>query len=320
MRFFVDAWDPSYGASGDAGIDVAESTASLVADVEVPIDRWQPITVTGSIAIPDTLLFIDGVRRTDAHVTVMQPHNDTSPGDLGICASYAAGVVRCTSTAATLVAVEIRRGLFTTASQASSIETSAGTYHVSFVSADPGQTPAQILSQAIQQQLGQTEVTTAVAVRAHNAGQVPDLLIVDGPLRGRDHLPMALGFIKTHRTHYLPPELNSVVGQLCATERTPVFRIGTSWERHTWYLRLPCRPAAPWAGIVRVESSAQIPSEDAVALANMSQVTLAPFASEEHKDPRAPQNMYPIAGLERELRRRLGDRELLLRALRKAAA
>ena len=38
-----------------------------------------------------------------------------------------------------------------------------------------------------------------------------------------------------------------------------------------------------------------------------------------HKDARAPQNLYPIGGLERELRRRLGDSRLLYRALRSAA-
>jgi hypothetical protein len=44
------------------------------------------------------------------------------------------------------------------------------------------------------------------------------------------------------------------------------------------------------------------------------------YASERYKEPRAPQNLYPIAGLERELRRRLGDQRLLYRALRVAAA
>ena len=43
------------------------------------------------------------------------------------------------------------------------------------------------------------------------------------------------------------------------------------------------------------------------------------YASTEYKDARAPQNLYPIAGLEREVRRRLGDRALLYRAIRKAA-
>lgn len=54
-------------------------------------------------------------------------------------------------------------------------------------------------------------------------------------------------------------------------------------------------------------------------LANLSQVTLCRYASEEYKDARAPQNLYPIAGLERVLRRRLGDARLLYRALRESA-
>jgi hypothetical protein len=48
--------------------------------------------------------------------------------------------------------------------------------------------------------------------------------------------------------------------------------------------------------------------------------TLPRYASARHKDPRAPQNLYPIGGLERELRRRLGDKELAIRALRSSAA
>ena len=52
----------------------------------------------------------------------------------------------------------------------------------------------------------------------------------------------------------------------------------------------------------------------------MSQVTLVRFASVEYKDSRAPQNLYPIAGLERALRRRLGEPSVLYRALRRAAA
>ena len=56
-----------------------------------------------------------------------------------------------------------------------------------------------------------------------------------------------------------------------------------------------------------------------MAIADTTCVVLPRFASEPHKDSRAPQNLYPIAGLERELRRRLGDPRLLYRALRAAA-
>ena len=71
--------------------------------------------------------------------------------------------------------------------------------------------------------------------------------------------------------------------------------------------------------MVRVECP-DVGLGDAVELAELSQAVLPRFASVEHKDPRAPQNLYPIGGLERLLRRRLGDRLLLERALRTAAA
>jgi hypothetical protein len=49
-------------------------------------------------------------------------------------------------------------------------------------------------------------------------------------------------------------------------------------------------------------------------------VTLPRFASVPYKDPRAPQNLVPIAGLERRLRSLLGDARLLQRSLARAAA
>ena len=72
-------------------------------------------------------------------------------------------------------------------------------------------------------------------------------------------------------------------------------------------------------GVVRVECP-DLDLPDVLELAELSQAVLPRYASVEHKDPRAPQNLYPIGGLERLLRRRLGDRLLLERALRRAAA
>jgi hypothetical protein len=98
-----------------------------------------------------------------------------------------------------------------------------------------------------------------------------------------------------------------------------VFTIGTTWSRHAWYLRLPGPEGSPWAGIVRCECSSDLAPDAAIALANHASAALPRFASEAHKDTRAPQNLYPIAGLERELRRRLGDQALLYRSLRQVA-
>ena len=74
-----------------------------------------------------------------------------------------------------------------------------------------------------------------------------------------------------------------------------------------------------WSGVVRIEASADLPTEAGVELADLTARSLPRYASEPHKDPRAPQNLYPIAGLERELRHRLGDPLYVERALRTAA-
>jgi len=62
------------------------------------------------------------------------------------------------------------------------------------------------------------------------------------------------------------------------------------------------------------------PVVDAVVRAEIVSACLPRFASEPHKEPRAPQNLYPIAGLENQLRHQLGDALLLERSLRVAAA
>jgi hypothetical protein len=97
--------------------------------------------------------------------------------------------------------------------------------------------------------------------------------------------------------------------------------MGTSWERLSWYLKLPSGESrAPWSATVRLECSADLPAEDAIALADVTARVLPRLASTPHKDPRAPQNLVPIGGLERQLRHRLGDAALLYRSLRGALA
>jgi hypothetical protein len=240
-------------------------------------------------------------------------------------------VVRCGPDGARLVAAEVRRGLFTAAPSATDVVTPAGSYqHVG--TGQPQGEPATELSLAVQRALADLEASVAATARTATArtaaartaaartaaAQDDDLLVVDGPLRGRQHLPRVLGFIKTHRSEYLPAPLHRMVGALAAGQRTPVFGLGTSWQRYSWYLKLP-GPSAPWAGVVRVECPAERPVAEVVELADVSSPTLCRYASAEYKDARAPQNLYPIAGLERELRRRLGDQALLYRAIRRAS-
>jgi hypothetical protein len=146
-----------------------------------------------------------------------------------------------------------------------------------------------------------------------------DLLVVDGPLGDRRHIAGAVGYVKAHHVSYLPPARQGVVTQLAAGQRTPLFATGAHRFRYSWYLRLPGPATHAWWGVVRCELSGEMSRNDAVAVADRVTATLPRFASQPHNDARAPQNLHPIAGLERELRRRLGDPLLLERALRRAA-
>ncbi|HST85077.1 MAG TPA: hypothetical protein VLL08_25285 [Kineosporiaceae bacterium] len=325
MRFAVDGWDPSYGASLETEDELGQSTARVVTDVEVPDERWRPISADPRLARPSTILFIDGVRRIEAQIwiddlAVDGPPTEASPA---LCASYAAGTICCCTEGAHLLTALPRRGLFTVAAHAVDVQTGAGIYHANHTTAHPEQGLAATLSAALQRSLAELEVQAAVSARAalpdHGIADDTDLLVIDGPLRGRQHLPRALGFIKSHRASYLPTSLHAMVSTLAAGQRTPVFLMGTSWDRHAWYLRLPGPAGAPWAGVVRLECSADLSTTAAISLANLSQAMLPRFASTAYKDSRAPQNLYPIGGLERELRRRLGDPAVLYRALRRAA-
>lgn len=313
-RFTVDPWDPGYGlafASDLDGGELEESSAQLNLDVETAADSWAPVDPNPAVAIPDTVLFLDGVRRVDARIWVHRADPQPAPG---IAASFAAGLVCCNG-AARVVDVSVGRGLFTAAAEAADIVTPRASYRVRPATGGS----LDELSLALQQRLAEAEVGLAVDFRAtHAVGD--DLLVVDGPLRGRTHLPRTVGYIKTHHTAYLPARQAAVVSALTPGQRTPVFTMGTSWIRHAWYLRLPGTSGAPWSGVVRLECSADLKAVEAVRLASVTAQLLPPLASAPHKDPRAPQNLVPIGGLERELRHRLGDPQLLYRALRAEAA
>ena len=313
MSFSVDPWDPSYGvAFGEemTGDPLRESTAELNLDLEVPADRWQPLTADDDDPVPSTILFLDGVRRIDARVWLHAGDSQPAPG---IAASYAAGLV-CLNGTARITDVAVERGLFTAAAEATDIDSRHARY-VARKAAGPG---IDQLSLALQQHLSETEIQLALLFRAAHP-DAGDLLFVDGPLRGRSHLDRTIGYIKTHHTTYLPQPQAAVVGALLPGQRTPAFTMGTSWRRQAWYLRLPGTSGAPWAGVVRLECSADLPLPEVHRLANLSALLLPPLASSPHKDPRAPQNLVPIGGLERELRRRLGDQQLLYRSLAAAS-
>ncbi|VCU53497.1 hypothetical protein TTHN1_01271 [Thermus thermophilus] len=141
------------------------------------------------------------------------------------------------------------------------------------------------------------------------------LLVVDGPVRLLREGPL-LGYIKTHWVRYLPKEREALLEALAPGERTPAFRVRRrGLELASWYVRLPLPPEGlrpPLAGLLRVETPLSGPF---LELADLSLGLFPALASHPVKDPRAPQNLLPIGGLERELSRRMGRPEVVGRML-----
>jgi hypothetical protein len=312
MRFRVDPWSVEYGASVESELSLSEVDVNV--EVEQPEDAWEPVPARPDAPHPPIVLFVDGVRRVDARVWIEEPGGDAQPG---ICASYGAGVARCgAGLAAEVIHTSVGRGVFSASAHASDVTTAHGSYtaHVA-----AGSTP-EALWIALQERMARREVEVAEAARRDLGAPDDALVVIDGPLSGRQHIAGAVGVVKTHGVAYLPPDLHRIVGRLEPGARTPVFAIGGRWSRYSWYLRLPGGVDAPWAGVVRVECSIELSPPGAIGLADSVGVTISRYASEPYKDPRAPQNLYPIGGLERDLRHRLGDARLMFRGLRAAAA
>ena len=303
MRFAIEAWATEYGSPMEADL-VEISKDQVDTSVERAAEDWRPLMPNGSTEVPERVLFTDGVRRIDARVWIDDVNGASRPG---VCATYAAGAICCDGRAK-VVAAKVERGLFSAVPSAEAISCKHATYDVR---RSEGDAPEQLWT-AIQQRMSELEATLA---GEHDV----DLVVVDGPLRVNG-LRHAVGYVKTHHVSYLPAEVDHVVAALAPGQRTPVFLTTGRWARFSWYVRLPGGEGHSWSGIVRCETTGDLELKEAIALADQVTVVLPRFASESHKDPRAPQNLYPIAGLERELRRRLGDPALLYRGLRVAAA
>jgi hypothetical protein len=314
MRFAVDTWAPDYGTSREENLREASRPVDI--DVELPADRWRPVSPDGSVEPAPVVTFVDGVRRIDARIWISDAEaGGDEPGsgpDLpGVCATVAAGAVRCTPTAATVEAVIVERALFTAAEAAEPVDlNSFGCYRLKPL---PAATD-EALYLAVHRHM--TSVEEALSAGLDQAG----LVLYDGPLGVRQDVNAA-GYVKSQHVEYLTgDDQRQVLTMLAAGQRTPLFHIGGDLPSWSWYTRLPGPRTHSTSGIVRLELPGFGDPADAAARADLITATLPRFASEAHKDSRAPQNLYPIAGLERELRRRLGDPKLLDRALRARAA
>jgi len=159
--------------------------------------------------------------------------------------------------------------------------------------------------QELQRRMREQELELALELTRQNL-----TVVLDGPLSG-GAAGNIVGYVKTQAQRLLPQDLHDQVGSLPAGHRTTLFSWG---DRVGCYLRLVSAPPGshPWFAIVRLETCGDS------SLLHLVGGALQAFAGVSHIDPRAPQNLQAVAGLEKEMRRRCGDRALGTRAVRAA--
>jgi len=305
VRLRVDPWDPEYGASAEIDLDLAPPVG-LELDAEVP-GRWSPMAAPTRVALP-CCVFIDGVRRIEA--TLFAEEGDLqAPGLAGSWAVGCAWSTRPPKIDAVMVGRElvVGGGLLPPV-----LDVGIGRGTMSFrPQSVPGVAPLDPL-RGLQNVMRQAEADLA---RRTLASGHADLVVSDGPLNYFLQGP-AIGMVKRQSRSYLDASRAEVLAQLQPGERTPIFKLGGQrLERYSWYLRLsqPRRIDGTMAGMVRLEVAASGGLEAARLLADLAGAVLPRFASQPGKDPRAPQNVYPVGALENSLRHRLGDAMLIRR-------
>lgn len=307
MKLRIDPWDPEYGSSVELEPEPG-LPEGLVLDVEV-VGQWAPIA-PGAVPPPRCCAFIDGVRRVDARLFA-QAGDVEAPGLAG---SWAVGCARSCSPA-TVESVEVGRSLVVGGGLGGTpVALWIGRQRLAFQPTSvAGSSPVDPM-QGLQNAMRAAEGDLAAEILR---GGDCDLVLCDGPLTYFTGGP-AVGMIKRQARSYLDGARAPVLAQLRPGERTPLFKLGEQrLERYSWYLRLASRRPIDgvMAGIVRLEVSAQDGIEAALRTANLTAATLPRFAPRPGRDPRAPQNLYPIGALEQTLKHRLGDPALIHRAI-----
>ena len=303
-RLVVESWDPSYGAPLAPDEALAPSEGQVDCDAEP--GPWEPRP--GEDDGVAQVCFVDGVRRIDARLAI--PRADGMPIP-GIAGSHAVGAVVWDRLGRRSEVDHIRTRRLAVFSSGAEAEV-PGEPPVSFdVESEPSDDPDRLVAR-FHGSMRRAEAELIAELADHGA-----FVIGDGPVNDTRRREV-VGYVKTHRVAYLPPERAGIVGQLAPGLRTPLFVLGAggTFARWSWYQRLPLPEVRhAWSGVVRCEAPGSLPLVDAARLADRTAALLPLVAAPVHTDPRAPQNLVPIGALERRLRHALGDQRLVYRAL-----
>jgi uncharacterized protein len=308
FRVRLDPWEPEYeGAIQVAGEE--EEPASV--DLRVEVGSWVAVLPAPAM-LPTKIFFVDGVRRIE-HRILVEAEDRTLFGLLG---SLAVGATQVTSQAE-VVGEEIRRLMVV----GGGLELSPWEFPLAVGSATLRFEPLAVAEnepeaplEGLQNTMREREASLAESLSADGS-----LVFLDGTLSffTATRVPV-VGFVKRLLRSYLPPENALLLRRLQVGQRTPLFLIKeTRHQRYSWYTRIGSGRVidSTLTGIVRLETSSTLDLELVKRLADLSTALLPRFASAAGRDPRAPQNLYPIGGLENALRHQMGDTLVIRRAI-----
>ena len=318
MRIALDPWGSEY-SSQVAAPHESDDEETTVQALEEPIEDgpWKPRRPSPT-TLPGMTAVIDGVMRSDARAVVTLDERRF----LGLFCSHATGAA-VVDDAVSIAEMRVERLFITGSGQSGpeSVLVPAGTSPpLTYVSYSSKATTPDKLSEALITEMRQSESQIAEKLSG------PDrLILADGNLTYIGGSSSVVGVIKSIYRMYLSAKRTKILERLKPGERTPLFRIQGGQKRESYdvfscYLRLtePRRIEHAFAGLVRLEVKASLGPHKAVTLLDQAAVKVYELASRAPKDPRAPQNLLPVGGLERQLRRRLGDPQLVRRGIEKA--
>jgi hypothetical protein len=302
-RLRLDPWTAEY----EGPVQLGDEEPAGRVDLSVETRTWGAVR-PGPTPLPRRAAFVDGVRRVDLRLLI----EDGARTIFGLLGSFGVGAVEVGERAAVAHDNVGRAAIAGGGLAIEPVEVTVGGRLVRFAPETvPENTPVAPLD-ALQAAMRRSE-----AALAERLAPERDVVFLDGPLSyvTQAYGPL-VGFVKRLLQAYLEPEPALLLRRLEVGERTPVFLIEGA-ARYSWYLRLGQGRAVDTAlaGVVRLETSGALDLARVVALADLSARYVPRFASDPARDTRAPQNLYPIGGLEARLRHLLGDPLLLRRAI-----
>jgi len=302
----LDPW----AAEFEGMVQVSEDEEAVPVDIRVEQAAWAAVRPPAAPA-PRRIAFVDGVRRIEHRLLI----GDGERTVFGLLGSFGVGAVVVDGTARvdheTIGRVAVAGGGLSLDPFVAPVNSRGAL--VFDPHTEPDNTPVAPV-EGLQKAMRHEEAALAERLSAD-----ADVVFLDGPLtfltaaaRGS-----VVGFVKRLLRNYLDPSAHALLPRLEVGERTPLFRIAGREPRYSWYVRIARgRPIeSALTGVARLEAKAGRGLAEAAALADLSAREMRRFASDSTRDPRAPQNLFPIGGLEARLKHLLGDASVVRRAI-----